>query len=208
MNSKEKFRLPVALGLPIATGLALLAGDKYIPQNRVQQSAPQVITKTYEPPTAPEGIITPQLPTISPLKTIEVRSPNYTEADRDSVDTIVLHTTEGSGTSALNTFLNPKNEVSAHYLIMENGETYSLVDEGDIAWHCRGFNDRSIGIEIAGHYDEPITQKQVNSTQELIRNILERYNLGANSIKPHSELDPGRRKDPGKVNLSRILQGI
>ncbi len=140
--------------------------------------------------------------------TIKSHSPNHNKANRSSVDLVVLHTTEGTGTSALNTFQNPNNKVSAHYLIMEDGVIYALVDEKDIAWHCKNHNQNSIGIELAGYHNRNLKPEQIKSAQLLIKTILSKYNLERDHIKAHSELDPSRRKDPGKANLERILQGI
>lgn len=146
----------------------------------------------------------------TPLHTTELSSPNFDHGYNRNVDLIVLHTSQGSGMSAWHTFMNANNKprVSAHYLIMEEGDICSFVREEDIAWHCRGFNDNSIGIEIAGFYDKPIGDVQVQTSQKLIIDIQNRYGLGKNSVKAHSELDPDRRKDPGESNFSRILSGI
>ena len=91
---------------------------------------------------------------------------------------------------------------------MKNGSIYSLVDESDLAWHCRSHNRDSIGIELAGYHNKTLNPEQIKSAQLLIKTILSKYNLERDHIKAHSELDPSRRKDPGKANLERILQGI
>jgi len=135
-------------------------------------------------------------------------TPNYTAGNKRDISFIVLHTTEGKGNEALTWLKNPKSRVSAHYLIMEDGRIIQLLGEKDVAWHCRGYNKRSIGIEFAGFYDRPLGDIQVKLGAELIKNILKKYGLGKGSIKTHSELDPKRRKDPGKGNLEKILKGI
>ena len=142
------------------------------------------------------------------IKTLDIPKSNYQDAERKSIDTIVLHTTEGSGNSALNTFNNPNSKVSAHYLVVENGTIYSLVNDEDIAWHCKGHNKKSIGIEIAGFYNRDLLPSQVGSVQKLIKLLQKKYNLSKTSVKPHSSLDPKRRKDPGEANFNRILAGI
>jgi hypothetical protein len=134
-------------------------------------------------------------------------SPNY-EARNGQIESIILHTTEGTGQSAINTFTNEKSEVSAHYLVMENGTIQNFVDDSNAAWHCRGHNNRSIGIEFAGKYNQPLDEKQIKSGQALIRYLCGQYGLSKEDLYPHSELDPGRRTDPGEANLSAILSGI
>ncbi len=136
-------------------------------------------------------------------------SPNYTDHNGDrSIDKIILHTTESAGKNAENSFLNPNSKVSAHYIIMEDGEIVKMVDEEDIAWHCRGHNKKSIGIEIAGYYNKKINNDQVKSVAYLIKRAEANYRLTDACIKAHSELDPARRKDPGKENMEAILKAL
>ena len=47
---------------------------------------------------------------------------------------VCLHITEGSSTSALNWFNDPKSWASSHYLVKENGDVLQLVSEYDMAW--------------------------------------------------------------------------
>ncbi len=139
-------------------------------------------------------------------------SPNFTKTNKRKIDTIVLHTTEGSGIGALAGLTNPNNlngRVSAHYLVVENGGIIRLVQEKDVAWHCKkGFNNRSIGIEFAGYHDKQLTSAQITNGAKLIRNLLNKYKLGKRAIKPYSELDPTRKKDPSRRNLEQILSRI
>src|SRR5262249_49616084 len=63
---------------------------------------------------------------------------------------IVIHATDGSFTSALNWFRNPRAQSSAHYLVRSSdGAIVQLVGESDIAWHAgnRAVNATSIRIE-------------------------------------------------------------
>ena len=90
-------------------------------------------------------------------------SPNYNNRpSKCPIDTLVIHYTGmGDFQSALTRLCDPNAEVSAHYLINENGQVYNLVCESKRAWHAgvsfwRGrsnINDCSIGIELVnpGH---------------------------------------------------------
>jgi len=49
-------------------------------------------------------------------------------------DFIVCHTTGGSFTSAVNTVLNPANQVSYHFIISRLGEIVQCVNIADTAW--------------------------------------------------------------------------
>lgn len=79
-----------------------------------------------------------------------VPSPNYSSRSA-RVDLLVLHDTEGSYDSAVSWFRNPENQVSAHYVIKEDGsEATQMVELSDKAWHVCYFNSRSVGFEMAG----------------------------------------------------------
>ena len=83
-------------------------------------------------------------------------SSNFTVANRptsNSIDGIVLHVAQGSWSSALNWFQNPKAQASAHYTVRSSdGFIGQSVLEKDIAWHAGNwnYNQASIGIEHEG----------------------------------------------------------
>jgi len=65
---------------------------------------------------------------------------------------IVIHTTEGSFSGAVQHVRRPDTEVSSHYIIRSwDGLTIQLVDERRVAFHCGCFNDETIGIEHEGY---------------------------------------------------------
>lgn len=82
---------------------------------------------------------------------------NYDVAKRKSlgiaVRTIVIHDTEGSYGSAINTFQDPTRDASANYVIRSSdGQITQMVPDHDIAWHAGNYyvNMHSIGIEHEG----------------------------------------------------------
>lgn len=81
-----------------------------------------------------------------------IASPNFNKGRAGTkVDLIVIHDTEGGYSGALSWFANPKSQVSAHFVLREDGaEATQMVHLDDKAWHCKAFNRRSIGIEMAG----------------------------------------------------------
>lgn len=135
-------------------------------------------------------------------------SPNYNEGRSGDIDLVVLHTTEGSGKGAEAWLTDPRSRVSTHYLIMEDGESVRLVDDADTAWHCRGYNQRSVGIEFAGYHDRLLNPVQIVEGAELMEYLLGQHDLAEDDIKPHSELDPTRRKDPGEANYHALLDAV
>lgn len=89
---------------------------------------------------------------------IRPASPNgYGSRGSFRVDTIVLHTTEGTTGSALAWFADPTAHVAAHYVIGPDGTIYETVPVEFAAWHAGnyGMNLASVGIECAGHCADP-----------------------------------------------------
>jgi N-acetyl-anhydromuramyl-L-alanine amidase AmpD len=83
-----------------------------------------------------------------------VESPNHTPTTGRRIDVVVIHTMEiaeraDSAEAVARWFSRPEVEVSAHYCV-DADSTVQCVRERDIAWHARGGNERSIGVELAG----------------------------------------------------------
>jgi N-acetylmuramoyl-L-alanine amidase len=143
----------------------------------------------------------------------EVRvSPNFGPR-RDGVrpDIVLLHYTGmETGHSAAAWLCDPVSEVSAHYLVEEDGHVMQMVRESDRAWHAgkgswRGradINSNSIGIEIVnpghafGYPDFP--DRQIDSVIELCRGIVDRHDIRPERVLAHSDVAPGRKVDPGE----------
>lgn len=90
------------------------------------------------------------------LPIVEIHSPNYTVPTTPRVVRwIVLHTTESPEREnaargvAKNWFARPDAKASAHYVV-DSREIVRCVREDLIAWHARGCNAESIGVEIVG----------------------------------------------------------
>jgi N-acetylmuramoyl-L-alanine amidase len=125
---------------------------------------------------------------------------------------IILHYT-GMPTAegALMRMRTADSEVSAHYLVDETGLVYALVPEEQRAWHAgksfwRGetdINSLSIGIEIANPGDEfgyePFPDPQIAAVIELLGDIRTRWTIPDARILGHSDIAPGRKKDPGEL---------
>jgi len=105
----------------------------------------------------------------------------------------------------------PLPRVSAHYVVAEGGDIYSLVPEEHRAWHAGAsswegegdVNARSIGIEIVnGGHDFGLPEfpaAQIDAVIELLRDIFERWpELNAKRVVAHSDIAPERKADPGE----------
>ena len=96
-------------------------------------------------------------------------------------------------------------EVSAHYLISEQGDIVQLVDEDMRAWHAGAgawgdvtdVNSHSIGIEMANTGDAPFSAAQMDALEGLLGSIQDRWKIPAARIIGHSDMAPGRKFDPG-----------
>lgn len=140
-------------------------------------------------------------------------SPNFSDRrDGKTPRYIILHYTDTDDVEeSLSLLLSPEKEVSAHYLIGEEGGILQLVDEEKRAWHAgksywRGetdMNSASIGIEIQnqGHSAglKPFPSIQIAAVIELCQTIMQRWNIPPQNILAHSDIAPGRKIDPGPL---------
>jgi N-acetylmuramoyl-L-alanine amidase len=146
-------------------------------------------------------------------------SPNFGDRRGKRVELVVLHyTAMSSCAAALERLCDREAEVSAHYLIDEDGTLLSLVDEGARAWHAgagtwRGegdVNSRSIGVELANPGDRPFTEPQMRALERLLSDVLHRHALPPEAVIAHSDMAPDRKGDPGpRFDWRRlVLQGL
>jgi len=146
-----------------------------------------------------------------PLKFEDAPSPNF-NARRGPPDILVLHYTGmPTGEAALARLRDPAAEVSAHYLVEEDGRIFSLVPEERRAWHAgRGawqgetdVNAASIGIEIVNPGHEfgyrAFPEAQIEAVIALVADIRSRWSIPDARIIAHSDLAPERKEDPGEL---------
>lgn len=147
------------------------------------------------------------------MKIIECPSDHFDERSCARPSLIIIHYT-GTKTAqeALNIMTgqdmgtNPSGRVSAHYLIDETGEVYTLVPEDKRAWHAgvsewygeTDINSHSIGIELQNPGDRPFAQDQIQSLMTLLQQIKMRYDIPPQNVLGHSDVAPGRKQDPGE----------
>lgn len=134
-------------------------------------------------------------------------SPNFGPR-RDGLcpELVVIHyTAMDSAEAAIRVLSDPVREVSAHYLIAENGETTRLVQENMRAWHAgngswggRGdVNSRSIGIELSNNGRTPFAAAQMAALETLLDGVLSRWNIPPKGVIAHADMAPERKIDPG-----------
>jgi N-acetyl-anhydromuramyl-L-alanine amidase AmpD len=192
-----------AVSLTVA--FAIVSYPKQDAQQRVQQVVSEKKSTEYQPRVAQEKPKESEQIYVQPDRILQAA--DYKKGRTQTLDTIVLHTTEGSAEGAIHHLTSPEPpEVSAHYIITKEGKIIQLVHPNDTAYHVRGWNARSIGIEFEGNYNKPLTREQLKKGAGLISFLQKSY--GQLFIKAHAELDPSRRKDPGKENYRAILAAV
>lgn len=155
--------------------------------------------------------IEPALPPDTPLVSALAPSPNFGER-RAAVDMLVLHYTGmASGAAAVALLADPASEVSAHYVVNEDGTVVQMVPEAARAWHAgvssweglTDINSRSIGIEIVnGGHDfglPAFPEAQVAAVIALGCDIVARHAIRADRVVAHSDIAPARKRDPGEA---------
>lgn len=146
---------------------------------------------------------------------IECPSPNYNaRPDKGEVGMLIMHTTCMADTqSALDRLCDPASQVSAHYVIDEDGQVYRLVDEEHRAWHAgvsfwggeTDVNGLSVGIEVAhpgpdeNNNEADFPEIQMQALIDLSQDILSRHPIPAHRVLAHSDVAPTRKTDPGSL---------
>jgi len=147
------------------------------------------------------------------LKIIQSPSPNFDERTLP-ISLLILHYTGMvTGEAALERMCEPDAEVSAHYMVEEDGRIFQLVEEDKRAWHAgvsewqgeTNINSNSMGIEIVnGGHDHPnedgslpdFPDVQINAVIALSKDIMKRH--GELTVLGHSDIAPARKIDPGE----------
>ncbi len=108
-----------------------------------------------------------------------VASPNFSSRTAP-VDLIVVHDTEGGFAGAVSWFSQKQSQVSAHFVLKEDGtEAVQMVHLDDKAWHAVSFNSRSIGIEMAGWASKGFSDAEWQAAANIVAWLLKEYNLPA-----------------------------
>lgn len=121
-------------------------------------------------------------------------------------DLVVLHYTAMRNCAAARDRLcDPAHEVSAHYLVGADGGVLQLVAEEHRAWHAgagawgevRDVNSRSVGIELDNPGDTRFAAPQMAALERLLADVMTRHAIPPERVIGHSDMAPGRKRDPG-----------
>ena len=144
-------------------------------------------------------------------------SPNFSKRTKQ-IEYGILHFTEMPFKEALARLCDKASEVSAHYLIKENGEIFQLVQDENIAWHAgksswhgkERLNQNSIGIELDNLGNKEFNKDQMNSCIKLCKDLATKYDIPKENFIGHSDVAPERKIDPGIFFSWKLLykQGL
>jgi N-acetylmuramoyl-L-alanine amidase len=154
--------------------------------NAYQKSIGNADTKPLENGQTPKWISTVNF---------NLRKPNFV---------VIHHTAQDSLQQTLRTFTLSKTQVSAHYVISDDGTVVQMLNDYLRAWHGGNaswgkntdINSASIGIELDNNGFEPFSEAQINSLVALLTRLKKDYNIPTNNIIAHSDIAPTRKADP------------
>lgn len=120
---------------------------------------------------------------------------------------IIHHTAQDSLQQTINTFTKTKTQVSAHYVISENGKVVQMLNDYLRAWHAGNstwgkttdLNSCSIGIELDNNGFKPFTEAQISSLVALLTKLKKDYNIPTQNFLGHADIAPGRKQDPSAL---------
>jgi N-acetylmuramoyl-L-alanine amidase len=127
-----------------------------------------------------------------------LRKPNYV---------IIHHTAQQSTEQTLKTFTLTKTQVSAHYVIGRDGQTFHMLSDYLRAWHggaarwgnITDINSVSIGIELDNDGTEPFQEAQLVSLLRVLGSLKRTYNIPAANFIGHGDIAPTRKSDPSAL---------
>jgi len=112
-----------------------------------------------------------------------------------------------------------KLRLSAHALITPDGEVMRCREDHEGAYHARGFNTDSLGVEflVPGKHNystflkeiekDWVTDAQYEAGTVLLKNWMAKFNI--NRVERHSDVSPGRKVDPGNgFKWNDFLRGL
>lgn len=126
---------------------------------------------------------------------MSMRRPNFV---------IIHHTAQDSVGQTLRTFTLPRTQVSAHYVIGDDGTVYHMVNDllrahqaGVSKWgNTTDLNSCSIGIELDNNGFEYFSDAQINSLMTLLGRLKRAYNIPTANFIGHGDIAPTRKNDP------------
>ena len=171
--------------------------NPYAATNRFYKQQARDFTRSLQAlPTAPDSVPAGRYPVET--TNFNLRKPNYV---------IIHHTAQHSVDETLKTFTLPRTQVSAHYVIGRDGQTYHMLNDYLRAWHggvarwgnVTDVNSCSIGIELDNDGTEPFSEAQITSLLRVLGSLKRAYNIPAANFIGHGDIAPTRKNDPSAL---------
>lgn len=144
---------------------------------------------------------------------------------------LVLHVTDGTADSTFFHFMNPKSQVSAHYLVLRLGEIWQFVSNDMAAWHAgrvykptarmvlerdvnriNGLynpNDWTLGIEIEKVQGQEIAETQYKTLYELVDHLTKSFDIAVDRIHIFGHREVYALKYcPATLDIDRVIRGV
>jgi len=215
---------PVAWGEVVAgySGIQLPAGRTSYVEHVNALLEPAVRMRVAGSPAAAAQAACPATPGPDEASALWRPSPNVNQRPADSTGIprmVIIHTCESEYISCWSWLVNPASQVSAHYVVNEDGNEISqLVREKDRAWHIAAdydctlnhdddcwltgvqSNDFTVGVEHAGFVSQDsFPTSQLDASAALVCDVTRRLDIPRDwqHIVGHGQLQPQNRTDPG-----------
>ena len=145
-----------------------------------------------------------------------VESPHVTRMSGRRIDVVVMHTMEiaeraDAAAICARWFRSKAANVSAHYCV-DATTVIQCVRENDIAWHARGGNTTSIGVELAGfarqtraEWEDDYSSAMLAGAAALVAEICRRRRIPVRWLVA-GDLVAGRRGITGHAEVSRAFR--
>lgn len=102
--------------------------------------------------------------------------------------------------------------LSAHILCTHHGKLIRCRHDDEIAWHAKGFNRNSLGIEILvpqvydyGSFLQRIQEPWIRpdgesfrAAADVVAHWIRVWGIDPDRVRRHSDVDPERKRDPGR----------
>lgn len=137
-----------------------------------------------------------------------------------TIHMVIIHSCEGGYAGCWSWLADPASQVSAHYVVREDGaEITQLVREASRAWHIGAIYDSTlnaghdgrlhgvqsnhftIGVEHAGYASQTSwPEAQIDASARLVCDLTKRWQIPRDRLHvvAHGQLQPANRTDPGQ----------
>ena len=120
---------------------------------------------------------------------------------------ILHHTAQESVEQTIRTFTLNRTQVSAHYIVGDDGRVVQMLNDYLRAWHAGSgswgkitdMNSCSIGIELDNNGYEPFSEAQITSLMALLSRLQKEFNIPKANIIGHADIAPSRKVDPSAL---------